>query len=251
MSDITFISIFNEGCLELALNHLDSLKKQGINNYVAYVTDKESYNRLLGSYNVILIDGTNTTNDKKDFNSEDFNKLSYVRYYVIREYLTKNQPIWYMDIDTVVLKNLNDKYAELLNNYKNYQLDALFQSDINAVCTGCMLLFPTNNTKKMIQTIIDERISNANDQMLLNYLLDQKKISLSYDLFKLSEFPVGYLYFNNEDCVPVGENLSEVIKAKNRYLVEEDKIVYFVHANWIIGNSNKMKVLKKYNLWFS
>ena len=251
MSDITFISVFNEGCIELGINHLESLKKCGITNYIAYVTDKESYNRLLNNYNVVFIDGTNTSNDKKDFGCEDFNKLSYIRYYIIKNYLNQNKPVWYMDVDTVVLQNLNKKYNEVLTKYKGYQLDALFQSDINAICTGCMLLFPTNNTKILIDKIIQDKLSNANDQMLLNYLLQEKTCKLSYDLFDLSEFPVGYLYFNNEDCVPVGNDLSEVIKKKNEYLTIQNKTIYFVHANWMVGNETKINNLKKYNLWFS
>ena len=53
MSEITFISVFNEACLELAMNHLESLKKNGIENYIAYVTDKESYNKLLNKFNFL------------------------------------------------------------------------------------------------------------------------------------------------------------------------------------------------------
>ena len=113
-----------------------------------------------------------------------------------------------------------------------------------------MLLFPTQNTKTLINKIIEERLINANDQMLLNYLVTEKKFKLSYDLFDYIEFPVGYLYFNNEDCVEVGENLSKVIDKKNEYLKNKNKNTYFVHANWMIGSEKKISNLKKYNLWF-
>jgi lipopolysaccharide biosynthesis glycosyltransferase len=250
MSDIVFISVFNEGCIELAKNHLESLKRAGITNYVAYVTDQESYNKLINNYNVVYLSNSQITNDKKDFNSEDFNKLSYLRYYVIQKYLEANQPVWYLDVDTVVLKNLNKKYVELLETYKNYHLDGLFQSDINSICTGCMCLFPTENIKQLVNTIIKEKLGNANDQMLLNYLVNEKKHPLSFALLECTEFPIGYLYFNNQYVVPVDSSLSKVIEKKNEYESIPNKDTHFVHANWIIGNENKIKSLKEYNLWF-
>jgi DNA-directed RNA polymerase subunit L len=45
--ELLFISVFNLGGIPLALNHLESLRKQNIKNYRAYVTDKESYDILL------------------------------------------------------------------------------------------------------------------------------------------------------------------------------------------------------------
>ncbi len=250
MTDITFISVFNEGCIELARNHLESLKRAGIANYIAYVTDQESYNQLVQKYNVIHLVNSNITNDKKDFNSEDFNKLSYLRYHVIQHYLNSNKPVWYMDIDTVVLKDLNGKYTELLEMYKDYKIDAIFQSDINSICTGCMCLFPTENTKNLVQAILRDKLINANDQMLMNHLVNEKICRLSFDLLDYSEFPIGYLYFDNEYVVNVDESLSKVIEKKREYMFIEKKNTHFVHANWIIGNENKTKSLKQYNLWF-
>ncbi len=247
---ITFISVFNEACLPLAKNHLESLKRNNITNYIAYVTDEASYNKLRSNYNVIHLLDTNISNDKKDFNTEDFNKLSYLRYYIIQQYLDQNKPVWYLDIDTVVLQDLNGKYNELLEVYKKYNVDALFQSDINAICTGCMCLFPTQNTKNLIERIIKEKVRNANDQMFMNYLIQQQNHPLSFDLLELDEFPIGYLYFNNKYVVPVGESLSKVVEAKQKYDQNEKKNPYLIHANWIIGNENKIKSLQESNLWY-
>ncbi len=250
MSDITFISVFNEGCIELGLNHLESLKRCGITNYIAYVTDKESYDILKDKHNVIYIDGANVTNEHKDFDTEDFNRLSYVRYFIIRNYLNENKPVWYMDVDTVVLRDLNEKYQYVLDNYKGYLVDAIFQSDMNGVCTGCMLLFPTENTKNIVNRVITDKGFNVNDQILFNHLLLEKKMNLSFDLFDYGEFPVGYLYFDDEDCVKVDQSLSKVIEKKKEYREIPNKNPYFVHANWMIGNQKKIHTLKKYNLWF-
>ena len=41
MKDLIFISIFNDGVYELALNHLLSLKKNNIENYIGYTNGKK------------------------------------------------------------------------------------------------------------------------------------------------------------------------------------------------------------------
>lgn len=245
---ITFISVFNEASLELGRNHLESLKLNGIDNYMAYVTDLESYRALENKYNVTLITDANISNEKKDFATEDFNRLSYIRYHIIKLYLERNEIVWYLDVDTVVLKDLNEKFKKLLEKYKVYQLDILFQNDINSLCTGCMILFPTIQTKNLINKIISERILIANDQMLLNYFVLKQKYELSFDVLDFIEFPIGYFYFNDEDVVKT--DLSVVLEKKREYNNVINKETYFIHANWMIGTEKKIEVLKKYNLWF-
>ena len=47
-SHVLFIAVFNFGGMTLVLNHLESLKRQGITNYRAYVSDQESYDVFWG-----------------------------------------------------------------------------------------------------------------------------------------------------------------------------------------------------------
>ena len=79
MSELLFISVFNFGGIELAKNHLESLKRNNISNYIAYVTDSESYDELIKSeYNVIKYISCNDSinKEKNDFASPHFNNLS-------------------------------------------------------------------------------------------------------------------------------------------------------------------------------
>ena len=46
MSELLFISVFNFGVIEMAKNHLKSLRNQGITNHRSYVTDIESFTVL-------------------------------------------------------------------------------------------------------------------------------------------------------------------------------------------------------------
>lgn len=62
----------------MAKNHLESLKRNNISNYIAYVTDDESYDELLlNDYKVTKyissVDSINT--EKTDFATPEFNNL--------------------------------------------------------------------------------------------------------------------------------------------------------------------------------
>ena len=88
-----YISVFNYGVIELAKNHIKWLRKNGITNHTSYVTDRESADELTAlGYNVVYINNTSATREQSslpkdafDFGTVDFNNMSYIRYYVIRE----------------------------------------------------------------------------------------------------------------------------------------------------------------------
>ena len=239
---VLFISVFNFGGITLALNHLESLKRQGITNYRAYVSDQESYDVLIEKgHPVERITGSDTalTKEKTNFGTTDFNTLSYTRYKVIGELLRQNQPVWYLDIDTIVLQNLNDVYEVL----KNAQYDAVMQNDINMLCTGCMLLFPTQNAIQLIDAVYGNRTSRENDQIILAHIL--RNTPQQYAIFALNmwHFPNGLLYFKELDKNPRYRELQEQFKQSTRP-------VYFVHANWMVGVENKINALKEKGLWY-
>ena len=117
-AEVLFISVFNMGCIEIAENHLQSLLKNGITNYMAYVTDNESLVFLTNKgYKVSLalgVVGAEPLKEKQDFGTENFNTISYLRYYIINKLLSEGRNVWYLDVDTVVLYNLNLLVPQLL-----------------------------------------------------------------------------------------------------------------------------------------
>ena len=240
--ELLFISVFNLGGITLALNHLESLRRQNIQNYRAYVTDQESYDILVEKghpVELIIENTTPLTKDKSNFGTPDFNTLSYTRYKVILGLLNKGYPVWYLDIDTVVLQNLNEVYNEL----KETNYHAVMQDDINMLCTGCMLLFPKPITIKLIESIYQNRTSADNDQIILLHILRSNPNIFNIMPLNKWQFPNGLLYFNelNEDA-----RYNELqIKFK-----QSSHPVYFVHANWMVGMENKIEAMKKKGLWF-
>ena len=110
---LIFVCVFDNGSRELGLNYLLSLKKQGITNYMAYVTDANTYEYISSKgFNVEKeIPDQSIVQHAKDFGTGQFNIFSYIRYKVIHRLLLKYKVVWYMDVDTVVLGDLNRYYT--------------------------------------------------------------------------------------------------------------------------------------------
>jgi lipopolysaccharide biosynthesis glycosyltransferase len=240
MTDILFISVFNLGCIEIAENHLYSLKKVGIENYMAYVTDQESFQILSAKgYNVSRIDDGKLEKEKQDFGTEKFNDISYMRYKIINQLLKEGRIVWYLDVDTVVLFNLNEMVPFLLSE----KHDLIMQNDMNMPCSGCMLFFPNVKTKALTDFIYNNKTSKMNDQIMLMQLLKQNMFNLKLHLLDYLHFPNGLIYFHERHPDPKFKNLHDQFKNSN-------KAIYFVHANWMVGVDTKMAALKEKGLWF-
>lgn len=163
MENNIFISVFNLGCIEIAENHILSLIKSGIKNYRAYVTDKESFDILtLKGYNVIRYDDFEIK-DKMDFGTSNFNNLSFIRYKIINQLLKENNIVWYLDVDTVVLCDLN----LVIKYFINEKYDLIMQDDINVPCSGCMLYFPNKKTIELTHDMYNNKTSSDNDQRII------------------------------------------------------------------------------------
>jgi lipopolysaccharide biosynthesis glycosyltransferase len=245
---LVIISVFNYGAIHLGLNHLQSLRRQGITNYKAYVTDTASVDAILErGHPVEYIDPTVRDHeygiDGHDFGTKKFNVMSYLRYKIINKLLAEGKTVWYMDVDTVVLKNVNSVY----DSFKNGQIDMVFQNDINMPCTGCMLCFPTDRTKQFLHFVLQNKREDANDQILIANILRQNPNVIKFFVLDINTFPNGLLYFMDELDVNTKTPYNQVIEL---YKNAQDKDTHFVHANWMVGNDVKMQVLKKYKLWF-
>lgn len=240
MSELLFISVFNHGGIELAKNHLESLKKNNISNYVAYVTDDESYDELLMlNYKVTKyissIDSINK--EKNDFATPEFNNLSYIRYNIINNLLKQGKAVWYLDIDTVVLMDLNIFYNSLQKNF-----DMCFQNDINMLCTGCMLMVPNEKTIQITDLMYLNKNNTHNDQVFLNHIFRNNPM-FRIGVLSENQFPNGLLYFNELKPEPYFREAQEKFK-------KSTEPVYLVHANYMVGIQTKIEAFKQKNLWF-
>lgn len=249
--NLIFITVFNYGGVELALNHYKSLSAVGITNYMAYVTDEESARAMLErGYNCTLITNANIDKNAMEFCKGDFNKLSFLRYHVAGQLIRSGKDVWYMDIDTVLLQDVRPIYEI----YKNNSIDICLQDDLNMPCSGCVLYMASEDTIMFTDIVIHEKDKFPNDQYTLVGVLNSIpqlfengvfKTEMRCSLFDRNLFPNGLLYFGDDfKNTPTGYQT-----IKEEYVSTGQK-PYFVHANWMIGNDNKKAAFQKYGLWF-
>jgi len=236
------ISVFNDGVYELALNHLTSLRNQNITNYMAFTTGEKTFKDFKEKgFNITFLDNKeHISTNFESFATPDFNKIQFLRYEVLLKYLPKYKYVWYLDVDTVVLDNIN-KFIP-----KDDIFDCCMQDDINMFCCGCMLFRNTQRSFKMIELIYKHRTNKHNDQIIFRSLLLSMP-HLKVKVFNRVKFPNGLLFFDEEI---IGKQNGFLKAEKDKYEAIPNKSPAFVHANFMVGNEKKKNAFKKYDLWF-
>jgi hypothetical protein len=244
MTDCLIICVFNDGVYELALNHLTSLRTQGIENYMAFTTGNKSHGLLKEKgFNVTLIANGEGHNGNFDYSSDDFGMFSYLRYKVILPLLEKYKYVWYLDVDTVVLGDINREID------RDAAWDLYIQDDIQMPCTGCMLFRSSFPSHKAIKLIWDSKSPVIHDQITLANLMKNKELSMVVVRLSIHKFINGLLYFDDDEICEIDACAR---KARDMIKLERDNsdTPIFVHANFMTGTDNKIAALKRHNLWF-
>jgi hypothetical protein len=245
MNECIIFNLFNDGVIDLAHNHLQSLKNNNITNYISFTTGINSYNKLKDEFNVEYININDKNSTYLDFGSNQFCEFSYARYKIMLNLLKKYKYVWYLDVDTVVLGNIF--------NYINFsqQWDICCQDDLIMPCTGCMLV---NNTQASIDTInkiLSNRTKEINDQVLLKKLLVTKEVSVKIISLSKYLFIPGGLFFDMKYITDKSQVLENYrLNYINTIIKNNTSPGVFVHANYIMGNKNKIDALKSRKLWF-
>ena len=235
--EVVFFSISNSGCIELTINHLESVKRVGMTNYVAYAMDSECYDVLKSKgYNVERLN-KDEYKEYRDFGGKEFKEIALLRYQVIQKLLLEGKAAWHLDVDTVILKDLN----QYVNAPLNAKLDLALQDDINMPCAGCMIWFPS--AIPLVRKMAMIKDTDYNDQIYLNAFL--KGGNFKVGLFDRGVFPNGLLYFL-EDV----NGYESVQKEFREFRKTHPSDIAFVHANWMIGLQTKIDALKSKGLWF-
>lgn len=243
---LIFISVFNHGAIELAKNHLQSLANHGITNYMAYCTAAETKDELTSlGYNAEQVK-SEIDESKHDFGTNNFNKLSYLRYIMILKLMKDGYDVWYMDVDTVVCGNLNDVYRQVVAENK---CNAIIQTDVNMLCTGCMLLFNHPSIQRFLHELYTASFTHGdgrNDQIVFNQLLTRfNDPNIRVGVLPPFQFPNGLIFFKDDF---VRTQVPQYIQMRNEFH-SSPKNVMFVHANWMVGVDTKINALKAYGLW--
>lgn len=240
MKDIILVSIYNNACVNMALNFLTSLKKVGIDDkHISYVTDQKTFDIITNNgFKAVLVKEFDLGEDKMNFATERFNLLCFKRYTIIHELLQKHEYVWHLDVDTVVLGDIIE-YFNSSPVYHNF--DMIFQNDLwnTNLCCGCMLIKSNKHTINFAKFLSKQNITHMNDQVFLCNILSKNDI-LSIGLFPFVHFVNGEIYFKDTETFP---DIREIFKNSKEPL-------YFIHANCMIGLDTKIKALKEKGVWF-
>jgi len=248
MAKKVVFSLFNNGVIELAMNHIISLRKSGIPEYRAFATDRDSYAAIkeLGC-DVTLLDRDEPSGILK-FDSTDFCRFSYLRYKVMEALLETYDVVWYLDVDTVVL---GDIWASCP---LEESWDVACQSDLNMPCTGCMVVKSTDAGKRFVSDIWAARTNQTNDQMTIYNMIGAKRLAVPILELSTAHFVNGFLYFPDFANVGDAEADASLNKWQRRYQSWlQNSIIprpVFVHANFMTGNEKKKQALESQNIWF-
>ncbi len=239
MSKIILVSVYNYGCIDLALNFLESLKRVNLaDKHVSYVTDEKSFEVLKEKgYNVELFNEFDITEEKIDFGTNNFNMLCFIRYAVYYKLLKSYDYVWCLDVDTVVLGDIVSYFL----NSGYVDCDITYQLDMDSFCGGCFVLKSNAKTKAFIKNVFEARNVHLNDQQYINnrvFRLLGASNPLKIGAFGLYSFINGGIYFGDG------------YQAYKQKLKESTEPVYFVHANYMVGIDTKIKALKEKGLWY-
>jgi len=241
MSNIILVSVYNYGCIDLALNFLESLKRVNLaDKHISYVTDKKSFDIIKEKgYQVELFTDFSIKEEKIKFHEKDFIKLCYIRYSVFYKLLHSYDYVWFLDVDTVVLGDIVSYFL----NSEYIDLDITYQLDLDSVyslCGGCFVIKSSPLTKNFVKHIFDCRHNQINDQVYFNryFIRLGKRNPIKIGKFSIFSFINGGIYF--------GEGYQDY----KQKLKESTEPIYFVHANYMVGIDTKIKALKEKGLWY-
>ena len=166
-----------------------------------------------------------------DFDTTKFKQLVYFKILAIKHYIDLDYNVFYIDTDTVILGDIVKDIYTFPRGYDFYA-----QEDEGSICTGLMLLKPTDKIKKMLIEADKyfknnwNNIMSNSDQSLIQKLIRENGIK--YNLLSWKKYANGRKYF----------------VTKKNYFKKHKPL--FVHNNFIVGLKNKIKRFKDNGLWF-
>jgi hypothetical protein len=244
------ITYSNFGYINYAINLLENLIKNVKNHKLTfYCLDNETYELLTSKYS----HNENFTFEKffqdsvskefQNYGTQGYNKILHMKIKVLYESLNEYNFVHFIDCDVVCLKEPSLDYYE-----KYSDKDIVFQFDVglghghgffnNWVCMGNALLKNTPGSIYILNKIQEYQVKypGKNDQECLKKYFDDNNIkdireekNANLYVFPYEEYTNGWIL-------------------KNKYLSLDS--TYFFHANHVIGNNEKIQLLKEANSWY-
>ena len=237
VNNTVIVNFFTKDLCEEWKNHIYTLKKNNLDKYVVvFPLDNDALDCIKSEnikYNTKFLNKINING--ADMGTLEFKKIVYYKILAIKHFIDLNYNVFYLDTDTIVFGNIIEDIKTFPKNYDLYAQD----EGNGTICTGCILLLPTNNSKIMInnikikfeKTLNESPNGGLSDQKYVNEYVKINK-NFRYHLLPWKKYASGKQYFD-----------------KNKKYFKNNKPL-FLHNNWIKGLKAKTDRFKKHGLWY-
>jgi len=216
--------VANNGVNEMTFNLIESCRINKI-NIVVFALDKSISKFLENACDVVNYFVELGGNQIYEYETENFKKIAYYRFFILGELLRDNRKIIYLDIDIFVNKNFINDISYELNKY-----DVVIQTNGKNCCTGFFAIRPTDETKKYFtkSNFESKNYLNYLDQDFFNQEIFDKNI-FKLKLLRIDLYPNGAYYYKNYKKI--------------------DNSCYIIHFNNIVGYIEKIKKMNEHKKW--
>jgi len=247
-SSIIWITFINEGYINFTKNFLESMKHNNcIFSLIIYCSDESSMGAFKEYSNVICIDAKgflkyDMSKSLTNWLSINYKRLVFAKLDAIKYTLSQytNSYVGYIDTDIILFKNPT---LTIMNIFQSNP-DTVFVSQCDENLSQCSNF---NNCPHFCSgVIVFKNIESVNKLLEYN---DNDVNNLTSDQEHLLNIANKY----NIKHITVDKNifLNGVYPGVNTYNIPLilPKSVDLIHYNYLIGD-NKMKLMKKNNMWF-
>jgi nucleotide-diphospho-sugar transferase len=249
MKDAGFLTIANDGYVDLTRNLIQNFQQRHLDKYQLTVAclDAGAFDKLAASpranVNLHLLSDARVPTRFCDFGNAEFAQLTREKFRAILAHLDRWPVVWYVDGDVVFRRDplpFADESADVLLTSDASDPRAAHSRNL---CTGSMVLRAGSRTGLLLDRVVSGlQLHPAwNDQRVFNECVFEEGGVADCRLYPHAQvavlapelFPNGHLMFSPE--------VSDA---------ERPRDPVAIHANYTIGRKSKIDVLRRANCWY-
>lgn len=225
---IAYITLTNDGYVELTKNCIESMKRCNLNDFLdVYCIDKGAYDKL-GDYpkkHLLDIPTDDVESGFQKWREGNWYKVVYQKFRCIYKALCENDYVYYTDGDIIYCSDrfINDMKNRIDDNDLLIQNDKQNDNDDSELCSGIMYIKSNDKTREFFNPANIDFETFKSDQIYINKM----KTTLTYERLPLKKYPNG-LYHREKN-----PNMPYIIHY-NYLIGEQKKDMMMFHSNWFL-----------------
>jgi hypothetical protein len=248
MNDVVFLTVANEGYVDLTRNLIENFQQKHLRDYELTVAclDDRAFSKLAAcprpNVRLRLSDAQVPTRFCSTFDKLGFARITSEKFRAIIEHLDFSALVWYVDGDIVFRRDPLP--------HARSSADVLLTSDARDpklahcrnLCTGSMVLRSCERTRVLLERVVSrvQRRPNWNDQRALN-----RCVLHDGEVTDCRRYPHARIDVLAPELFPNGHLMFSKSAACDR---PSDPVA--IHANYRIGKAAKIKALRRANCWY-